>query len=159
MKEESIKVYSRRVSEANRSGLIVILYEVILEDLEDARGFLEQENQEEFLASLTHAGKFVRELMASLDTTYPVARDLMRLYIYVSRCLNYEKIQKRGEELGHAQQVLKKLHSAFEEVSRTDRSAPLMEQTQKLFAGLTYGKGELNETIVSENETDRGFFA
>lgn len=159
MKEESIKAYSRRVSQANRSGLIVIMYEIILEDLRDAGEFLEKENEPEYQESLLHAGKFLRELMASLDTTYPVARELMRLYIYVSRCINYAKITRSQEELDRAASVLGKLLSAFEEVSRTDTSAPLMEQTQKLFAGLTYGRGTLNETIVSDKEEGRGFLA
>ena len=30
MKEESIKAYSRRVTQANRSELIVIMYDIIL---------------------------------------------------------------------------------------------------------------------------------
>lgn len=159
MKEDSIKAYTRRVTQANRSELIVILYDIILEDIWDAKESLRAEDYAQFRESVVHGAKFVGELMVSLDTSYPIAKELMRLYVYVNRCLNYAKTSRRGEELDQAEAVLVKLREAFEGVARQDNSQPMMEHTQKLFAGLTYGKGVLNETLVSDNEEKRGFLA
>ena len=51
------------------------------------------------------------------------------------------------------------LKTAFEKVAESDDSAPLMENTQSVFAGLTYGKGSLNETDLDPNAANRGFLA
>ena len=159
MKEDSVKAYSRRVSQANRSELIVITYDIILEDIRDAKEALQQEDPAGFRKNLDHAVKFVTELMVALDVSYPVSRDLMRLYIYVNRCLNYAKVQRRTEELQSAEEVLSGLYIAFQKVAEQDSSQPVMEHTQKLYAGLTYGKGVLNETLVSPDEVNRGYRA
>lgn len=159
MKEESIKAYSRRVSQANRSELIVIMYDIILEDITDARELLQAGDPMGFQKSLAHAVRFVSELMVALDVTYPISKNLMRLYIYVNRCLNHARIQRRDTELDHAEQVLRGLYTAFEGVAEQDHSLPVMEHTQKLYAGLTYGRGVLNETLVSPDEENRGFKA
>ena len=159
MKEESIKAYSRRVSQANRSELIVIMYDIILEDIGDAEKLLEQGDADGFRKSLAHAVRFVTELMVALDMRYPVSKELMRLYIYVNGCLNHARIQRRADELEQAQKVLRGLYTAFEKVAGQDASLPVMEHTQKLYAGLTYGRGVLNETLVSPDEATRGFRA
>lgn len=159
MREDSIKAYSRRVSQANRSELIVITYDIILEDIRDAKSALEQKEFVAFRKSLDHAVRFVTELMVALDVSYPVSRDLMRLYIYVNRCLNHAKVQQRIDELQSAEEVLTGLYNAFQQVAEQDNSLPVMEHTQKLYAGLTYGKGVLNETLVSPDEVNRGYRA
>ena len=159
MKEESIKAYSRRVAQANRSELIVIMYDIILEDIADARELLGAGDTAGFQKSLAHAVRFVSELMVALDINYPVSKNLMRLYIYVNRCLNHARIQRRDTELAAAEQVLHGLYTAFEGVAEQDHSLPVMEHTQKLYAGLTYGRGVLNETLVSPDEENRGFKA
>jgi len=55
--------------------------------------------------------------------------------------------------------VLKKLLIGFEGVSKEDHSGPMMRNTQQLYAGLTYGKGKLNETYIDLNSRNRGFTA
>ena len=159
MKEESIKAYSRRVTQANRSELIVIMYDIILEDIQDARELLASGDPASFQKSLAHAVRFVSALMVALDISYPVSKNLMRLYIYVNRCLNHARIQRKDTELDAAEKVLRGLYTAFEGVAQQDHSLPVMEHTQKLYAGLTYGRGVLNETLVSPDEENRGFKA
>jgi len=159
MKEESIKAYARRVSQANRSELIVVIYDIVLEDIRDAKEALKAGEDAAFRSSLVHGVRFVGELMVSLNGSYPISRNLLQLYVYVNKCLNHAKISKREEELLEAEKVMTKMREAFAEVARQDTSLPLMEHTQKLFAGLTYGKGVLNETLISEDEEKRGFLA
>ena len=48
-------------------------------------------------------------------------------------------------------EVMGKLKDAFIEVAKEDDSAPVMENTQQLYAGLTYGKGALNEVLLSDD--------
>lgn len=54
---------------------------------------------------------------------------------------------------------MESLHSAFEEVAKQDTSGAVMQNTQQVYAGLTYGKGKLNEVFMNGNERSRGFMA
>ena len=51
------------------------------------------------------------------------------------------------------------LLESFEEVARQDESGPVMENTQQIYAGLTYGKDSLNEVFLQGDENSRGFRA
>jgi flagellar protein FliS len=52
--------------------------------------------------------------------------------------------------------MIKKLRDAYHELSLTDKSQPLMENTQDVYVGLTYNKTDINETLINPNES-RGF--
>ena len=52
--------------------------------------------------------------------------------------------------------MLKELKKSYEKVASQDTSAPLMKNTQAVYAGLTYGKGSLNVDLADQG-ADRGF--
>ena len=159
MKQESIMTYSRRLSEASRTEVIVIMYDIILEDIADAKSAFTAGDNEGAAASLGHGLKFVKELTAVLDMSFDMSKDLARLYIYVSGCLSRAKVSREAAELASAAEVITGLRSAFAEVAKKDTEGAVMENTQKVYAGLTYGRGALNETTVSPDERNRGFLA
>jgi flagellar protein FliS len=51
------------------------------------------------------------------------------------------------------------LKKGFVEVAKQDTRGPVMENTQQVYAGLTYGRNALNEVLVNANESSRGFRA
>jgi flagellar protein FliS len=157
MKEEIAKVFTTRIAQANRSELVVILYDIILESLDEAEEFWKEGREEEFERELSRAQKGLRELIATLDMQYDVSRQLMPLYLYANRKLVDALRRKRPEPLKEARLVLKPLGTSFREVAKQDSSPALMEHTQQVYAGLTYGRGTLNETILSGQS--RGFKA
>ena len=53
--------------------------------------------------------------------------------------------------------IMKKLRSSFETVAAGDKSAPLMDNAQKVYVGMTYGRGRLTESFI--NDDNRGFLA
>jgi flagellar protein FliS len=53
---------------------------------------------------------------------------------------------------------MEKLRKSFEEVAKQDTSGSVVQNSQKVYAGLTYGKGTLNEVFM-DNEAARGFKA
>ena len=57
-----------------------------------------------------------------------------------------------------AKKVMDELGDAFEQLAEQDKSKPLMGNTQKVIAGITYGKGTLNESLMG-NQASRGFWA
>ena len=82
----------------------------------------------------------------------------MQLYLYVSQELTRADIHNRTEELEHIRQIIEKLHGAYEEISKQDTSGPVMENTQTVYAGLTYGKNTLTENLADQGSS-RGFRA
>ncbi|MGF7141642.1 flagellar protein FliS [Anaerotaenia torta] len=159
MKKEAVKAFTARVTQASRSELTVILYEMTLTELKEAREAYEQGDMAVFDKELKLAQKYVTELQATLNYSYAISYELLSLYLYVNKEIVTAIVRKEPEPLDSAEQVLKTLLVGFEGVSRADQSGPVMRNTQQLYAGLTYGKGYLNETYVDPNDKNRGFMA
>ena len=160
MKAESVKIFTRRITSANKSEIIVIIYDIIEENLALAKKALAEGDRETYRNEIKQAISFVKELLVSLDMNYEVSKYLASLYIYVSRCLNFALVSGKKEEIEAAEKVLRKLGESFREVAKTDESKPVMENTQRVYAGITYGRGlDLDETLVNPNSEGRGFRA
>jgi flagellar protein FliS len=159
MKKEEIQAFSARVTQASRSELIVILYEMILTQIAQAREAYQKGEIEIFNRELKKAQKYVNELIVPLDYHYTVSYDLASLYLYINKRIITAIIKRNPVSLDSAESVLNKLLVGFEGVSKEDKSGPVMSNTQQLYAGLTYGKGKLNETYIDPSNRSRGFIA
>ena len=160
MKAESVKIFTRRITSANKSEIIVIIYDIREENLALAKKALAEGDGETYRNEIKQAISFVKELLVSLDMNYEVSKNLASLYIYVSRCLNFALVSGKKEEIEAAEKVLRKLGDSFREVAKTDESKPVMENTQRVYAGITYGRGlDLDETLVAPAMESRGFRA
>ncbi|MBE5966567.1 MAG: flagellar protein FliS [Lachnospiraceae bacterium] len=157
MQKEAIQAFTARITQASKSELIVILYEMILTEIKEAEEAFEREDLEAFDKDLKQAQKYLGELMAALDYRYKLAYNLSSLYQYVNKRIITAMIQRKPDSLESAVSVLQKLLTGFEGVSKEDTSGPMMRNTQQLYAGLTYGKGTLNETYIDPNDRSRGF--
>ena len=157
MQKEAVQAFTARITQASKSELIVILYEMILMEIKEAEEAFEREDMEAFDKELKQAQKYLGELMAALDYRYKLAYELANLYQYVNERIINAMIRKKPDSLESAVSVLQKLLTGFEGVSREDTSGPMMRNTQQLYAGLTYGKGTLNETYINPNDGNRGF--
>ena len=60
-------------------------------------------------------------------------------------------------ELAQSRNMLQQLYKAFLASSEQDRSGPLMQNAQQVYAGYTYGKNDLNESY--DIQSSRGFLA
>ena len=160
MKAESVKIFTRRITSANKSEIIVIIYDIIEENLALAKKALAEGDRETYRNEIKQAISFVKELLVSLDMNYEVSKNLASLYIYVSRCRNFALVSGKKEEIEAAEKVLRKLGDSFREVAKMDESKPVMENTQRVYAGITYGRGlDLDETLVAPAMESRGFRA
>ena len=54
--------------------------------------------------------------------------------------------------------MLDNLRVGFEKLHSIDTSEPVMKNTHQVYAGLTYGKGTLNESMLGDTY-NRGFKA
>ena len=83
MTQEQIQTYTLRVSQASPCELVVIMYDIILDDVKNAREAKSSGRLQQYQTDLTHAVKVVNELMDALDFSQPISFRLMSLYIYV----------------------------------------------------------------------------
>lgn len=157
VEKDKIQEFTMRVTQASKTELVVILYDIILSDLKEASKQLDQGNKDGYTKELQHTLKCINELMATLDYSIELSRDLLSLYSFINKAVISAMMKKDASELGTVALVITKLKDAFEEVSKADMSGPVMENTQQVYAGLTYGKGTLNESYLGAYEQNRGF--
>lgn len=157
MNRENIAIFTRRITNGNRSEIISVLFDMIVVDLNDAKEGINNHDQEEYMEALRHAGEVLEHLQAALNFNYDISKNLYSLYDYAKRAIAKSMYSGRDEGILEAREVIIPLKEAFEEVAKNDDSAPLMSNTQKVAAGITYGRSDVNEAI--ESDGNRGFLA
>lgn len=158
MTKELKQQYTLKITQANKTQLVVILYEMLLIYVEEAKCAHEKEDRQGFREGIRKCRGCLKELMASLHFEYEPAMNLLQLYLYANRELARADIHNSTEELDHVKSVMTKLHEAYQKVSEQDTSDPVMANTQTVYAGLTYGKNTLTENL-SDQGSSRGFRA
>lgn len=157
MTDERKKEFTLRITQANASGLVVILYEMFLAYLEDAEASLAAGKETEYKRDLRNTRGCLEELMCSLHPEYEIAGNLMSLYLYVNRMLIQAQIKKDVTYLKQAESVMRPLYEVYRTVSARDTSQPLMQNTQTVVAGMTYGRDSLHENMEDQGAS-RGYF-
>lgn len=157
MNQEEKKQFTLRIAQANKSQLIVILYEILFVYLKDVRIAFEQQNREHFRRDMKRSKACVLELIKSLNLNYEVAVRLLELYDYVTHKLRIMEARFQITELTEVEHILHELYESFVEMEKQDTSEPLMDHVQNVYAGLTYGKNNLTENLGNTYE-NRGFF-
>ena len=148
--------FTLRITQANKTGLVVILYEITLAFLEDALEEFEREDWKAYKSSIYKARDCLDELLESLNTRYEPGMLLRSLYHYYKKEITSAAILRNTEKLLPVMDMIRELKDSYEKIAEQDTSAPLMENTQTVYAGLTYGRGCLNENLADQG-TDRGF--
>ena len=113
---------------------------------------------EEFRTALRQTDQVLVHLQERLNFQYDLSRNLYQLYDFSRRQLMQAMFQRSVVPVQQVEQILKELHEAFQAVAAQDESAPLMQNTQQVYAGMTYGKEQLNESL-QDFDHSRGFFA
>lgn len=155
MTNQEINIFSRKITNASKSQLIVIMYEVAIKYIDDGIEALKNNEVDLYRLNLKRAKSVINELNSVLDMTQNISLELRRLYVFMIGVLVKADIRMETEELIRVRGMLEKLMSAFSDVSKSDESGPIMENTQTVYAGLTYSKDSLNENMYSA--ANRGY--
>ena len=156
MKSKEIKDFTMRITQCNRTELLVVVFDIFLKYIEDAKFAYESEDYEVYKENMSKAQPVVSELISALDFRYEIAAKLYVTYKYVLRRISKAIVKNDILELKDSVEKMESLRNDFFEISKTDDSKPLMQNYQKVYAGLTYGKESLNET-VNDTGGKRGF--
>ena len=156
MTKDRIQEYTLKITNASATGIIVILYDLAIEYIGDAKACFDAGDHEGAKVQCTNAGRVLGDLISSLDFAYEISLPLFRIYEFASKEVSMAVIRNDGSALGDLIRLLSSLRESFEKLSQEDTSGPVMTNTQTVYAGLTYGKGTLNES-TSGSSGNRGY--
>ena len=156
MTKELKQEYTLRITQANKTQLITILYEMVLLYVDEAQEALDAGQKMEYKSAIRKIRGCIDELTASLNLDYELAHNLLQLYFYISRELVKASTHYETENLEHVRLIIGELHKAYQAIEDQDTSGPVMGNTQTVYAGLTYGRNTLTENIA-DSVTNRGF--
>ena len=147
MKKDDIQTFSYRISQANRTDLVVITLDMAIQYIKDAK---EDQDINSYRQNLRNAKRVIDLLVSSLDMSYDISSQLFDVYMVVERYIisaGSRRPEPEGSTAGYmrllesCERMLTMLRKSFYEVSKMDDSTPLMQNTQLVYAGLTYSNG------------------
>lgn len=169
MNDELKQEFTRRITKANKSDMIVILcdmFDIYVSDAKevldnfmgnDIRRNISREEKTTYKNAIKYARNVLLELINSLNREYEIANNIYALYRYVERRLIEADIKYDKAALVHAANIMKKLNTAYEKVAEVDISPAIMQNTEEVYAGMTYGRSNINASYMTDS--NRGFFA
>lgn len=148
--------YTLKITNASATSIIVILYDLAIEYINEAKKCFDASDHEGAKRECANAGRVLGDLISSLDFSYGISYPLFRIYEYISKEVSMSVIKNDKTMLDAPIKLLGSLRESFEKLSEQDTSGPVMKNTESVYAGLTYGKGTLNESI-SYGSDNRGY--
>ena len=158
MTGEQKQQFTRRITNANKTEMIVILLEMVLTYTEDAKKALENQDKELLVKEISRAKNCLKELQNSVNLENDLAMNYFEIYLFLRRELSRAAVAGNKEALDNVCSIVGEIHETYQKMSKADTSRPIMENAQTVYAGLTYGKNSLNESLAGQN-IDRGFRA
>jgi flagellar protein FliS len=136
--------------------MVVIIYDIFFAYTDEVKKAYAVGDHEAMKTAVRNAQRVLDELCHSLDFSYELSGNLFTLYDYCKRQLARTMYENRMDGLAEAEGILRRLQSSFEAAARQDKRPPIMQNTQQVYAGMTYARGVLNESYIDPNN-QRGF--
>lgn len=149
MTSEMKQEYTLKISQANKTQMVVIIYEILFQYLDEARENLGNKDINGFHESIRKCTGCIRELSSSINFESEVSGNLMSLYVFCTKELAKADIHHSADELYGVEMVTRKLYKAAKVVAQQDSSPAIMGNAPKVYAGLTYGKESIIVNIHS----------
>ena len=147
MTKECKQQFTLRITQANSTQLVVILYEMLLQYLSGGEQAAEDR---QFLEAVHSARGCINELLNSLHREYSPAGELSRLYLYCIRRLAQCEVRGDRSGLEEVRKVIEPLCDAYRQIQDQNPSGPVMNNSQTVYAGLTYGRNQLTENMADQ---------
>lgn len=158
MTREQKQGFTLRITQANPTQMIVILYEMTLCYVRDAEAALERGQRAELRDAVRKARGCISELMRSLNLKYQPAPALLGVYGFCIRRLAAAEAGETMQALLEIEKVILPLHDAYEQIADRNSAGAVMNNSQTVYAGLTYGRNSLTENMADQG-ANRGIYA
>lgn len=155
---EKKQEFTLKISQANKTQMVTIIYEMAIEYMESAILEFSEGRSEDAQISLRNAQNCIDELIHSLNTKYELGRNLLQIYIFSKKELTAAGASARVSRIKRVLKNFQALCGAYRELEKYDKSSTIMGNTQKVYTGFTYGKNSMN-LDYSGYVANRGFRA
>ncbi|WP_250228776.1 flagellar protein FliS [Anaeropeptidivorans aminofermentans] len=151
------KNYTARILNSSPLQLVIITYELMLEDMDKA---LSAENKVTAKSRLLNVRAFLTNLIGSLDMSMEISGNMASIYIYINKLISeamlkssLDKKEEAVSILAEAKDLITVLFNAWKAIESEDVRKSSQKGSQ-VFAGLTYKKGRLAEHIDENSNRD-----
>lgn len=158
MTADNMQVFTRRIANANKTEMMVILYDIALTYIEDAEKALENGDKKDFRLQVVRIKNTMRELMNSVNPSVEPGRTIMSIYIFCNGELTKAYGDCENTGLENVKKLMLIFRDTYAECAKLDRDESVMEHTEVVYTGLTYNKNSYSEN-VSAVDAGRGFLA
>lgn len=144
---------ANRIANANGAELVSIVYEGLIDSLNDGIDFLSINEEDRFIKSIEKSREILAELLSTLEGDTEIANNLRSLYFYINELITDASIDKDGEKLELAIKVITPVYEGWKELGTKEGGRDLEDTPQgpQIVAGITYGKGQLNDYVVNND--------
>lgn len=151
-------ITASQVANATRGQLLKITYDLLLESLDNIKKYGKEKSEKEYGVEIGRSRQILQELIDTLDFKQEIAQDLLRLYVYINGLLIKSLMVYDESLIDESKMLINQLLEGWDGAIANDSvSLKVMNNAQQLYAGLTYGKNDLNESVLDDE--NRGFKA
>jgi flagellar protein FliS len=155
MTSELKQQFTLRITQANPTEMIVILYEMLLSYLDEGEEAYKTGDRLGFREAIRKSRGCLNELLHSLNMEYEPAPALLQLYLFCIRRLAVCEVRNENQCFAEIKNIIVPLKEAYSELSTKNTSGPVMNNSQTVYSGFTYGRNRLSEDMT-DNGTNRG---
>lgn len=149
MEDSTKKDYVMRISNASPLGLVNITFELLFKNIDDA--IKSKDSFETYHDYVIKAKSFLENLIDSLDAENEMSDGLFRVYTTTRGLLIKASVSNYNfNDLLIAKDLLQPIATSFKSIVDTEKA--VMQKTQKVYAGLTYGKKGLDEYVETNTK-------
>jgi len=149
MTSECKQQFTLRITQANPTEMVVILYEMMLCYIDDAQKAQDEGDDSALADALRKCRGCLNELEQSLHMEYEPAANLLQLYLYCAKKLVHAGFHREGA-LDEIRRIITPLHDAYEQIAPQNTKGAVMGNSQTVYAGLTYGRNNLTENMADQ---------
>ena len=150
MTSERKQQFTLRITQANPTQLVVILYEMLICYLEEMEEAVQLQDAVMYHESARRCRGCLNELLLSLNLDYEPAPQLQQLYFFCIRRLANAERRMEDEPLAEIKRVIQPLHDAYQQIEDQNTNGPVMNNSQTVYAGLTYDRNSLSENMADQ---------
>ena len=148
MTSEKKQEYTRRIVEANPTGIVAITYEIAGGYYADAVAALDAKDMQMCRLEIDRGNKCIEQLIMALDPSYGISIYLLRIYNYILACTRKAWAVFDRAQLDEVIGILKRIGASFEEIAPKDERSAGVSGSEEVYDGLTYNsKGRTNTTV------------
>lgn len=152
MTDEQMNVYKMRITQAGIGEMTLVMLEMEMQWIEEALQAYDKQDMEIFVKCVDKAQSVQVELMNVLNMENRVAVDVYSVFAFINKELIRAKIKRKPLDIERCKKLLERYHKSFKTVAKTDKEGSVMLQSEKVYAGLTYGSAGLVENSVGGTE-------